>query len=859
MKQLEKVLNGQNENFIYPFFWQHGEKHSVLIDYVEKIHSAGIKGFCIESRPHPDYGKDGWWEDLSVICDEAKKRDMKIWILDDSKFPTGYANGLIKEEYPHLRKKYLDYRRFDVVGPLNNGRIIMRYLKGKPWEQKGRNEDKILGVFAAKRNLNVSDGKIDIFPETLIDITDRLEDGILYYDIPEGANCIFAVFETYLGGEESTKDYVNPLDKESVEVLLKAVYEPHYEHLKPYFGNTITAFFSDEPRFGNHKGCESRMGTKGMVLPWKSGLEKHLPFEKEKLVLLFENGGGQEEKIRYEYMDMITKLYAQNFSEVLGDWCKQHGVDYVGHQIEDNGAHTRLGYGCGHLFRAQKGQTYSGIDVISNQIVPGYDFYHDSFSAEGHHGEFYHYALASLGASIAQLDPEKKGRAMCEAFGAYGWNEGLKLMKWITDHLLVHGINYIVPHAFNPKEFPDWDCPPHFYANGNNPQYRYYKLLNDYTNRLCTLLQNGIHETSVAVLYHAEAEWYGKCMPIETVIRELSHNQIESMIVPADYLLESQMLKNGCLKVHQNSFSCVIVPYSQCLPEKVLAKLKELSNAGCEAIFIDDYPYNLTEQCAVKCVEVSQIGEFMKRYANARLSDKFKDIVSYRYEADGETRYFLFQEHPHKAYDGFIDLKGTGVPVLYDAYKNECYEIKYEVKGEFVRIPLNLKPYESCMVVFRDCWEGIVIKENVDKSFNQECLIEENWKVQISDSKSYPVWGEAFVVDALEPLSNRKEYLDYTGTARYETSFDLNMIPERIEVDLGELYEIVEVFVNGVSTDIKICPPYQFDITNLVKLGKNQLVVEVTNNLGNQCKEFMTQYMPIEPFGLIGPVKLRQR
>ena len=42
---------------------------------------------------------------------------------------------------------------------------------------------------------------------------------------------------------------------------------------------------------------------------------------------------------------------------------------------------------------------------------------------------------------------------MCEAFGAYGWNEGLKMMKWIADHLLVRGINYLVPHAFDPKKF----------------------------------------------------------------------------------------------------------------------------------------------------------------------------------------------------------------------------------------------------------------------------------------------------------------------------------------------------------------------------------------------------------------------
>ncbi|MFR6327621.1 MAG: hypothetical protein ACLUOI_01455 [Eisenbergiella sp.] len=55
---------------------------------------------------------------------------------------------------------------------------------------------------------------------------------------------------------------------------------------------------------------------------------------------------------------------------------------------------------------------------------------------------------------------------MCEIFGNYGWAEGAQTMKWLTDFMLVRGINVFVPHAFSPKDFPDPDCPPHFYAHG---------------------------------------------------------------------------------------------------------------------------------------------------------------------------------------------------------------------------------------------------------------------------------------------------------------------------------------------------------------------------------------------------------
>ncbi len=34
---------------------------------------------------------------MDVILDEAKKLGMKVWILDDSHFPTGFANGALKD------------------------------------------------------------------------------------------------------------------------------------------------------------------------------------------------------------------------------------------------------------------------------------------------------------------------------------------------------------------------------------------------------------------------------------------------------------------------------------------------------------------------------------------------------------------------------------------------------------------------------------------------------------------------------------------------------------------------------------------------------------------------------------------
>ena len=92
------VLNGHEDNYILPFFWQHGETEEVLRDYMRAIHECGIGAVCVEARPHPDFAGFGWWHDMDIILDEARKRSMKVWILDDAHFPTGYANGKLDEK-----------------------------------------------------------------------------------------------------------------------------------------------------------------------------------------------------------------------------------------------------------------------------------------------------------------------------------------------------------------------------------------------------------------------------------------------------------------------------------------------------------------------------------------------------------------------------------------------------------------------------------------------------------------------------------------------------------------------------------------------------------------------------------------
>lgn len=104
------------ENYILPFLWMRGEPEAVIRTEIEKIHMCGIRALCVEARPHDDFCGPGWWRDMDIVLDEAKKRDMKVWILDDKHFPTGYAAGLIEEKYPERKKCYLADTVADIFG-----------------------------------------------------------------------------------------------------------------------------------------------------------------------------------------------------------------------------------------------------------------------------------------------------------------------------------------------------------------------------------------------------------------------------------------------------------------------------------------------------------------------------------------------------------------------------------------------------------------------------------------------------------------------------------------------------------------------------------------------------------------------
>ena len=242
--RLQQVLQGKEDNYLLPFFWLHGEKQEVVEEYIEKMYACGCRAFCVESRPHPDFLGEGWWSDMDIILDKAESLGMKVWILDDAHFPTGYANGRIATAPDEVKQWYVHHKEIDIAGPVKNGRVAVTTAPGRNGMVPEGEE--VISVVLVKR---VNEQDFDTDGE-FVDLTDQVKDGWLRLNLPEGYYRLYVTVK-FRRENRPFGNYIDLANPESVKLLIEETYEKHYAHYKERFGKTIAGFFSDEPGFYN--------------------------------------------------------------------------------------------------------------------------------------------------------------------------------------------------------------------------------------------------------------------------------------------------------------------------------------------------------------------------------------------------------------------------------------------------------------------------------------------------------------------------------------------------------------------------------------------------------------------------------
>lgn len=858
---------------IFPFLWLHGEDEATLRRYMQVIHAANLDAVCVESRPHPDFLGPRWWHDLDIILEEARNLHMKVWILDDSHFPTGYAAGALEKAPPELCRQSLVYK---VLGEAETGKQLcltradweacpawtpnlMEQYTLHPETMRRFDDDRLVGVAAVRL-----DGA------GLLDLTGQLRGGSLTFTAPPGRWRVYALRLTRNRGPH--RNYINMMCRASCKVLLDTVYEAHWQHYAADFGRTIAGFFSDEPEIGNGHLYES--GKRFWEVEdqaWSAEIEAELRAAWGEqfvcnLPLLWEQQHDPRAaaRVRLAYMNTVTRAVQRDFSWQIGDWCHEHGVEYIGHLIEDNNQHLRCGSSLGHYFRGLSGQDMAGIDCIGGQVLPGGEW-DGPYGPMGEHrsGLFYHYVLGHLGSSLAAIDPRKQGRCLCEIFGNYGWEEGVRLEKYLADHFLVRGVNRFVPHAFSPKAYPDPDCPPHFYAGGHNPQYRHFGALMRYMNRMTALFDGGNRVAPAAILYNAEGDWTGDAMPLETVAQLLADAQIDYDVIPLDVFTDRERYQTRLgegLQVNTQTYRALLIPGCDWLPETLAAVLPELAAAGCRVFFVGRRPACIDPAgdsafAVAPVVDVGDLVSALDALRTVRLEPASGRVRCMRYQAENE-RYLLINEGS-QPYTGRVWIPSQGTCYARNAWAGRLEKLPAAPADGGTALEVTLYPGHSLVIEFGTpaappqppiCLGGRV--QTLDRWVRSTC-----------QAIDYPAFGNAKPIRLPDPLA--QEEPTFSGFARYECA--VNGTGEKTVLEITDAYEGVEVFVNRQSLGIQIAPPFRYDLTPCLRQGENKLAIEVATTLEREnagLPDLIRTYLglgpkrPTCPSGINGSVRL---
>jgi len=472
----------------------------------------------------------------------AKKHDLKLWIFDEKWWPSQGVGGKVP---PRYAAKRLEGAAVEVAGP-------------KQLEADGYAGERYIATVAGRL---AADGAIDA--ASLLDLAPFIQAGKLTWPVPEGRWKIMKFTHVQapgLGQGGGVQLSVDGASKDCVDWLLQTVYQPHYDHFKADFGRTIVGFFYDEPETRGDWGTELNKVLAELGVDWKAAY----------VAYKFQLSGEAQVAARYQYLEARAETWGRTMYGGISRWCEDHGVRSIGHFMEHADMYLLDDFCAGDLMRVQKYSNMGGIDAVFSQFKMG----------QRAAGDAPCWQTPKLGSSISHAYGKRDDLAMCEIFGARGQDLTYPEMKWWADHMQVSGVNFLIPHSFNPRAPYDSDCPPYFYNGGFEPRFPLYRVFADYTSRLSLMLSGGRHVAPVALLSPGQSGQVGKRVPLDQISESLQDSLYDCDWLPYEVFENDMRLAGKNLQLRAESYQVLVVPPVEVIPYATLAKAQAFFEQG---------------------------------------------------------------------------------------------------------------------------------------------------------------------------------------------------------------------------------------------------------------------------------------
>ncbi len=500
------------------------------------------------------------------------------------------------------------------------------------------------------------------------------------------------------------------------------------------------------------------------------------------------------------------------------------------------------------------------------------------------------------------------------------WKDSPFDIKKVVDRAFCEGLNNITFHTFastNPEDgLPGKTYHAGFDMNPGTTWWEKSKPFTDYLSRCSYLLQQGLFVGDVCYYYGDQAPNF---FPLFHDVREKPSlkglgSGYDFDVVNSDVILNRMSVKDGRLVLPDGmSYAIMQLPEQEHMPLQVLKKISELVKDG--ATILGPRPTTVPglKDLGQENVELHQLaGEmwgltdgktiFENPYGKGKivwgmsaeeilkqktiLPDFSTDEGSgidyiHRTTPFGEI-YFLRNER-EESVTSHCRFRVTQMhPELWDPSTGAISRVvEYSDKEGQTGFELELPAHGSIFVVFSRTYRRDLSQFSDPTHDAAVAEIAGPWKVDFP-----PGWGAPASAE-FERLISWTESQDpgikyFSGTATYHNSFQLEetSADKQVVLDLGEIRDVAEVFVNGKSAGILWKKPYRADISALVQPGKNELKVEIVNLWVNRltgdmladpkdryCKtnqSFMTSEVwpggdepfRLQPAGLLGPVRV---
>lgn len=523
----------------------------------------------------------------------------------------------------------------------------------------------------------------------------------------------------------------------------------------------------------------------------------------------------------------------------------------------------------------------------------------------------------------------------------WDWQEGPVNLKIIADRAFCEGMNRLVIHGFshNPSEFGFPGIAYYAGTHYNDKQSWWPKVraFNDYLSRISYILQ----ETSFVadVLYYYGDKVPNLVPPKNTRFKVGDGYDYE--VINTEILLTELIVENGELVLPGvGRYKILSIGNANSIHPDALVKLKTLAEQGATIVGqkpekssgLNHQPQATDEvmKTAKHLWETSGTDIHVKGKIFSQLTpadalkqlnvlpdfsyeDQQAGVLDYIHYAKGENDFYLIRNTTGQWISKTISFRQQNkAPELWNPVSGEAIPVSvYDMNESHVQLPLSVPPYGSYFVVFTNKKTSPVYNRITDenariqhtsKGFHfldkgtfevgkesgpekiesdlQTLIVGGEWQLTFPEKWGAPA---AITFPALiswsESTNTGVRY--FSGIGTYAKEFQFIAQPdgnnERVYLDLGDLAEVAEVWLNDQSLGITWTKPHRFDVTDIIKQGPNQLKVEVANTWSNRLtgdaitgEKFTNtnivkanknltpwQDVPLKKSGLTGPVSLQ--